>query len=206
MLAFKFLRAGSVGPFSGYRWPLPEPGRPGPWVDASHSTSRVCGSGVHACDADHLVYWLARELWIVELEGEVVRGQRKLVAPRGRLVKRVDGWDRETERALADACVLRARAPVAAALRGAGEAALADAIAGAGTVPALAEVVGAARAEGPAGLALGYLADALAYAPPDPSAGMFCAAHAALTEEGFRAERRWQSRWLADRLALDRLV
>jgi hypothetical protein len=78
--------------------------------------------------------------------------------------------------------------------------------ASADTVPALADVVGAAQVGGPAGLALGYLADALLHAPPDPAAGMFCAAHATLTPEGFTAERLWQSRWLAQKLDLERLL
>jgi hypothetical protein len=203
MLAFKFLREGGVGPFSGFRWPMPAAGDPGEWVVAEPFRS-ACAWGVHGCDADHLVYWLARELWLVELGGEVVAASRKLVAPRGRLIRRVEDWNGELASAFADACILRAREPVSAALRSEGEAALGDAIAEAPTVAAIAEVVTAARAGGRAGLSLGYLADALVYSPLDPAAGMFCAAHAALTEEGFHGERAWQSRWLARRLDLDR--
>jgi hypothetical protein len=53
-----------------------------------------------------------------------------------------------------------------------------------------------------AALARGYLADAEIYGATDPAAGIFCAAHAALTTDGFARERIWQSRWLAAQLGL----
>jgi hypothetical protein len=89
VLAYKFLRAGALGPFSGFRWPEPDPGGPGPWVEARPFRG-ACGGGIHGCDADHLVYWLNDTLWIIELGGEVVAADRKLIAPRGHLVRRVD--------------------------------------------------------------------------------------------------------------------
>ena len=169
MLAYKFLRAGAVGPFSGFPWPRPGPDGPGPWVEAAPFRG-TCGAGIHGCDADHLVYWLDRELWLVELDGEVAVADKKLIAPRGRLIRRLEVWDATLARALADACITRARE-------------LADAAAGEG-----------------AALARGYLDDAIVYSAVDVAAGLFCAAHAALTEEGFARERTWQSRWLASHL------
>lgn len=106
MKALKALRAGAVGPFSGFRWPTPAEG-PGEWVAARPSP---CASGIHACLARQLPLWLQAELWEVELGGRVTTLERKLLAERGRLVRRIDAWD---DRALADygaACLGRLEA------------------------------------------------------------------------------------------------
>jgi hypothetical protein len=170
VVAYKFLRAGAIGPFSGFAWPAPDPSGPGTWVEARPFRG-ACGGGIHGCDADHLVYWLNDDLWMIELDGEVAVADKKLIAPRGRLVRRVDAWNRELARRLVDAGIARARA-------------LADAAAG-----------------DAAELARGYVADAITYASLDVGASLFCAAHAALTEDGLARERAWQSRWLAGELA-----
>ena len=106
MNALKALRSGAVGPFSGFRWPTPGDG-PGDWVAARPSP---CASGVHACLRAHLPFWLHDELWEIELGGSVTPLDRKVVAQRGRLLRRVEGWD---ARALADygrACLGRLEA------------------------------------------------------------------------------------------------
>jgi len=95
--AYKFLQAGRVGPFSGFAWPE------GVWVEAVPS---VCASGVHACEAADLPYWINTELWEVELDG-AERHERKLVAARGRLVKRIHAWDAGAQRAFAEWCLER---------------------------------------------------------------------------------------------------
>ena len=101
MKALKALRAGAVGPFSEFRWPTPGDG-PGQWVAASPSP---CASGVHACLRGQLPLWLHDELWEIELGGAVTTLERKVVAARGRLVRRVEGWDARALRRL------RARVP-----------------------------------------------------------------------------------------------
>jgi hypothetical protein len=189
----------------------------------------VCVAGVHACDAEHVAHWLAPELWVIELAGEISASAEKLVASRGRLVRRVEGWDREKARAFAAACIGRARDITCEVLRRTGEGSFADQLAAcpdAESIGALAAAWGAAAApqnlgstlggsarasraappNPPAALAMGYLADAVLYAPIDPSASMFCSAHTGLTEEGFARERAWQSRWLAEDLALATLL
>jgi hypothetical protein len=65
---------------------------------------------VHACRARDLPYWLRAELWEIELAGEVVEGERKLVAERGRLVRRLERWNAEAATALAHDCAKRTRA------------------------------------------------------------------------------------------------
>jgi len=100
MIAYKFLRHGRVAPFGGITWP-----EPGVWLEVE--SVDPCRSGVHACRADDLPYWLGLgDLWEVELD-EVAVDDRKLVARRGRLVRHVEGWDEETRRAFVAACAER---------------------------------------------------------------------------------------------------
>jgi hypothetical protein len=95
-----------------------------------------------------------------------------VVAPRGRLLARVEAWNDETAREFALACA----AHVGAQATGRAAEYAADAAAAAGEVVA-----------GDSATRVGYVA-----------------AHAAeaMAPGGFVAERRWQSRWLADRLGL----
>src|SRR6516165_7019776 len=102
MIAYKFLQPGRIAPFGGIIWP-PE----GDWVEVEKVDP--CRSGVHACRADDLPYWLGLgELWQVELD-EVAVDERKLVARRGRLVRPVEGWNDDTRQAFVAACAERAR-------------------------------------------------------------------------------------------------
>ena len=104
MKAYKFLSAEGRGVFSGFAWPLPN-SSPGKWVEAE---VEVCRSGVHACRLGDLAYWLAPRLYEIELEGDVAEAGMKLVAPRGRLVRHIDGWNDETREAYSQMCIARA--------------------------------------------------------------------------------------------------
>jgi hypothetical protein len=167
VIAYKCLRKGAVGPFSGFRWPQPTPDAPGPWVDSQPSR---CASGIHACTPEQLPYWLNWELWQVELAGEIVEGETKVVASRGRLLTRVDVWGAELQDAFGRACSERVLAR-----RGGG-----DDLAGyrrdarsfieGGEPPAMMALLAARAAEAEAG------------------------------DEARRAERRWQAQWLAEHL------
>jgi hypothetical protein len=102
LIAYKLLREGRVAPFSGVSWP-----QPGEWLEAE--SVEPCRSGIHACRAGDLPLWLGLgELWEVEVNDVVVE-ERKLVARRGRLVRRVEAWDGETARAFVAACATHAR-------------------------------------------------------------------------------------------------
>jgi hypothetical protein len=89
VIAYKFLRAGGASPFSGFAWPLPQ-GGPGDWVEGPLDP---CRSGVHACRASDLPYWAGPVLYEIELGGDVAEDTTKVVASRGRLLRRVDAWD-----------------------------------------------------------------------------------------------------------------
>ena len=85
MIAYKFLDAGGVAPFTGFRWPV------GDWVEANGV--ELCRDGIHACHVRDLPIWMDRELWEIELDGDVIEQERKLVAARGRLIGRLDAWN-----------------------------------------------------------------------------------------------------------------
>jgi hypothetical protein len=98
VIAYKFLRPGGVAPFSSFTWPT---GVPGPWVEAE---PHACASGIHACRAADLPYWINAELWEIELDGSVDE-TRKVVAPRGRLLRRIEAWSRTVASEFGESCV-----------------------------------------------------------------------------------------------------
>ena len=107
MLAYKFLRAGAVAPVSSFAWPAPAGSEPGDWIEAS-GPLEPCANGVHACRMAGLPTWIGDELWAVELGGEIVEFEGVLVARRGRLLSRMQGWNSDTSVEFARACAARA--------------------------------------------------------------------------------------------------
>jgi hypothetical protein len=106
VIAYKFLRRDGTGAFTRFTWPLPE-GGPGAWVQAPVVP---CRSGIHACRVTDLPLWLGRELYEVELGGAIVEERTKVVAPRARLVRRIDAWDEALRAAYTRDCADRAHA------------------------------------------------------------------------------------------------
>jgi hypothetical protein len=104
VIAYKFLREDGTSVFTDFRWELPAD-EPGPWVDAA---IEPCRSGIHACRLDDLPYWVGRRLYEIELEGEILEQPAKLVASRGRLLRRVEGWDDERRDEYTRMCADRA--------------------------------------------------------------------------------------------------
>jgi hypothetical protein len=101
VIAYKFLRAGAVGPFSGFRW------EPGTWVEAEGLEE--CRTGVHACRTHDLPVWLDVELWEIELAGRIVEAERKVVAERAQLMRRVESWTSALAREFGRFCSHRTR-------------------------------------------------------------------------------------------------
>jgi len=56
-----------------------------------------------------LPYWLGPQLWEIELDGETVEQERKLVARRGRLVRRREEWNSGLLDAFSADCLVRTR-------------------------------------------------------------------------------------------------
>jgi len=103
--AHKFLTEEGVGVFSRFAWPLPN-GGPGPWVE---SEVEPCRAGIHACRREDLPYWVAAALYEIELDGAVEELALKVAARRGRLLRRVEGWDIGAQEEYAGMCVARVR-------------------------------------------------------------------------------------------------
>jgi hypothetical protein len=93
---YKVLDTGAVAPFTRFAW------REGEWVDAA--AVEPCRSGIHACRSRDLPFWLGAELWEIELDGEVIEQGRKVVAGRGRLVRRIREWNLDLLQAFTASC------------------------------------------------------------------------------------------------------
>jgi len=185
--AFKFLRPGAVGPFSGFAWPVPAAGGAGAWVEASGELG-PCGDGIHACEAQNLPLWIWEELWEVELEQLVAPGETKLRARRGRLLRRLDAWSPAAAKALARACAERAAALAAAA------------------PPEVAQLASAMAADGDARASAAEESGDPYIAAHGAAVSAYIAAMTALKAggaEAFAVERAWQAEWMARELDLN---
>lgn len=211
--AWKFLDARSTAAISGFAWPTPTAaGEPGPWVVAGDVVP--CERGVHACTVDQLSWWMSAQLWEIELDGPIRVETHKIAAPRGRLVRRADGWP-DVGGELATWAVWRVRDHGVAALEALGEPDSAGSLAAASTFEHLATVVATIEFAigSPAATAVAQVRDSL----DDTANPIFAcwdaaraAGHAASAVDrseasyraAFEAERAAQSRWLAGRLGL----
>src|SRR5262249_3062023 len=159
------------------------------------------------CRVRDLPWWLADELWEIELDGRVQVDEHKVFAPAGRLRCQVAGWTPACSQEYADACAWRAHERAAQALTRARHG---RASAELGACATLDEVLLVARRLADSipdtKISLTIAGDgavrALTGAPPTSA---YIAAHAAMRLDGaqaYAAERAWQSRWLAGRLGL----
>ncbi len=207
MIAYKFLAAGATGPFTGFRWPVPELARPGAWVEAADGRA---DHGVHACCPDDLAFWQDVELWRVELADPVAAGQRQVVSARGRLLERVPAWNEELARSFGEACAWRARDRSVAALRMSGLHEEAELLARCTSLTGLHATSRELSSRGglPADLAA-YLTEAIDFLlAGDSPCSTYISARSAVVASGgreseFAAERQGQARWLAERLGLE---
>jgi hypothetical protein len=218
MRAYKFLDATGRAIYSGQRWPLPTDESAGAWVEGDQVDP--CRAGVHGCRADDLSYWLCDELFEMELDGGVVESQHKVVAPRGRLARRVDAYP-AAARELAAVSAFRARDVAVALLRDAHFGPLAARFEAAGSIDDLEALQSAVKQELPPAsdlaIAAGMATDAAHFAQEgeaivhSPFIAACAAGHAAAQhateartafDAAFHTERRAQSVWLADRLDL----
>jgi hypothetical protein len=170
--AYKFLRRGAIDPDSRAAWPQPGVAGSACWVTLEGPLA-VCVRGVHVCRASDLAHWVGDELWVAETGHERLEGLDCVVVRRARLVRRVDGWSENGASRFALACVDHA----AGQLQG-----------GAGQESA--ELLRDARLSARAGqVASSALCAALAVARDADS-----------HEVAYRAERAWQSAWIAGEL------
>lgn len=212
MIAYKFLRPGALGPFTGFAWPRPRAAEPGAWVEADRPL-RLCLRGVHACRVEQLPLWIEAELWQVELAQPVQDAGEVLMSERGRLLRRVAGWDATTTRDFETACGWRARDHAVAALRSEGHRTAASRLAEAASFQEVATraLQVAEEVEGAARHAVEFTADLTKVAGHgNTSLVAWIATRAAQAAESARNgigtdktdERHWQAAWLAERLDL----
>lgn len=201
MIAYKFLRSDRTGPFSGFRWP-----EPGAWVRAGADTDS-CRRGIHGCRTRDLPWWLADQLWEIELDGEIQLDEHKIVAPAGRLRSRIDDWTPGCAQEYADACAWRARDRAVEALTRARRRQAADQLSACTTLDQLLDAARRIAEEIPeTRISLTIAGDGAVRALSGASAtSAYIAAHAAWRLDGpaaYADERSWQSRWLVERLGL----
>ena len=205
MIAYKFLCAGSLGPFSRYAWPLPRDGAPGAWVVAPGDAT-LCHTAVHGCRVSDLPWWLQDELWEAEFEGEVAAGRHKITARQARLLRRVDAWDAACAQRFADACARRARDHAATALDREGAAGAAAELRDRAAIREILHAVRAIDPPEPARIPVTMAGDAARRALACAAVvTAYIAAHAAARVDGapaMAAERAWQSEWLRAELDL----
>ena len=174
MKTYKFLAAGAIGAFSGFKWPEPRGDAPAAWVEAEGPLA-LCARGAHLCRPSDLAHWLHDELWETEAGGEQVEGLDCLLAQRARLVRRIDGWQQGGAARFTEACMQHAAELVQAAdanLRDAARVYLDDGrLAANSGLPAVSAYCAA-------------VAVACTNDPPD-------------REAAFRRERSWQAGWIA---------
>ncbi len=210
-LALKFLNADGRGVYSNFEWPLPHDGKPGKWVEVEGSLI-ACHNGIHACTLEQALSWLNTRAYVIELGGEVIDTGNKLVARRGRLIRRLDRWDDTSARLFAADCAERvlplfeSKVPLDDRPRRAIEAARALAR-GEVDVAAVRAAANAARAAVSAKAAyaahVAYAARAVAaYANyPDRAVRVAAAASAAADAADAAGNPDAERRWQADRLA-----
>jgi hypothetical protein len=168
----------------------------------------LCRIGVHACRVPDLPWWLTDELWEIELAGDVLADEHKIVAPAGRLRARIETWTPAWASEYGAACAWRARDRTSRALRRANHERAAARLAACTTLSdlqaaaqELAEVLPDGRIT--LKMARGGAVRALTGAAPTAA---YIAAHVAARTDGpgaYTAGRRWQAQWLKDRLGLD---
>jgi hypothetical protein len=138
----------------------------------------LCVNGIHACTAAQTPFWLADELWAVELDGEILETEVALIASRARLAEPIRAWDEAARVAFCTDCAERAeRRTIQPASR-----------------PLVDRVV--AWAPGGWAASVGYWAAVLA---GETAAGR---RHGADYERAFAAERDEQAAWMTSELAL----
>jgi hypothetical protein len=205
MKAYKFLLPGAVGPFSGFAWPAPHGGLPGAWVEAG-GDAVLCRSAIHACRLEHLPWWIQDELWEAELAEPVQQSGHKLMSVRGRLVRRVDGWDAAATRAFARACAFRAAAHAVGVLERCDAPEAAAALRSCADLEALLSTARGLKVPEAARISVTMAGDGATRAlMGHASTCAYIGAHAARQADGTAAmgtERAWQAAWLAERLAL----
>ena len=93
------------------QWSLPtqrEDGawQPGDWMPPIEGRLRPCANGYHVCRIDQLLKWIGPAIYLVEVRGDVIVEDDKIIAREARLVRPMH-WDECAARLFACACAER---------------------------------------------------------------------------------------------------
>jgi hypothetical protein len=88
-------------------WGLPGDGKPGAWREVEGDLI-PCENGLHVCTRDQVIEWGGEVLYEVEVSGESVTADDKVVVRRARLAREVGRWTDQTAREFACDCAERA--------------------------------------------------------------------------------------------------
>jgi hypothetical protein len=80
------------------KWPAPKR-----WLEVKGPLV-PCQHGLHVCRQQDLVHWLGPTIWEVEVEGEQVVAENKVVVRRARLVQQLRTWNEKNARLFACDC------------------------------------------------------------------------------------------------------
>jgi len=77
--------------------------RPGKWMPLIKDIE-PCERGYHVCEGEQVLDWIHTELYEVEIRGEQIREEDKIVAQQARLIRRITNWNERTARLFACDC------------------------------------------------------------------------------------------------------
>jgi hypothetical protein len=106
---YKFLTAdGRATHAHNFSWSLPKGKRPGKWMPKIKGDLVPCENGYHVCSERDLLEWCHETLYEVEVRGEIVTSENKLVVREARLLRKVNHWNERSARMFACDCAEKA--------------------------------------------------------------------------------------------------
>jgi hypothetical protein len=103
---YKFLNLDGTTPQGYGTWHLPKGKRPGKWMKVTGDLV-PCKNGLHVMRLGDLLEWAAEHLYEVEVRGEVLPADDKVVARQARVLRKVDTWNDRNLRLFACDCAER---------------------------------------------------------------------------------------------------
>src|SRR5574343_1845273 len=90
--------------YSGY---LPKGKRPGKWLPKIKGSLELCENGYHVCRPNDCIEWLAADCYEVEIRGDFISGDDKVVSIQMRLLRKIKTWNEKSARLFAGDCAER---------------------------------------------------------------------------------------------------
>jgi hypothetical protein len=89
--AYKSLDAEGYAPYTRAKWPIPEEGKPAPWIEIS-GKPELCVWGLHGWKTFDLARKNGTGIYEMEIDGETVEDDEKIAGTRARLLRIVGGY------------------------------------------------------------------------------------------------------------------